>query len=398
MRTTNVLMTADTVGGVWTYALDLAAALASHGCEVTLAAMGGLLSSGEARNAARMRGLHLYESSYKLEWMDDPWDDVAEAGEWLLEIARKTQPDVVHLNGYAHGALPWQRPVLMVAHSCVLSWWQAVKGEPAPPAYDRYAAAVRKGLQAADLVVAPTQAMLQALHTHYGPLPRTQVIWNGRNAGVFQRPGRSAGPGTAKEPLIMAVGRLWDEAKNVQALDRAAAQVQWPVCVAGEDQHPGGGQRTFEHVQPLGKLAPRELAHWLARAAVYALPARYEPFGLSVLEAALSGCALMLGDIASLRELWGNTAIFVPPEDTEQIAAALNKLSADHYLRTRLAQAAFLRAQQYTQSAMGVGYWHAYQTLLVDAALPTRTAVHKRPAAGLWQQPAAFQPSTQLGR
>ncbi len=32
------------------------------------------------------------------------------------------------------------------------------------------------------------------------------------------------------------------------------------------------------------------------------LPARYEPFGLSVLEAALSGCALVLGDIPSLRE------------------------------------------------------------------------------------------------
>jgi glycosyltransferase involved in cell wall biosynthesis len=394
MRTTNVLMTADTVGGVWTYALDLARTLVSHGGEITLAAMGGLLSPAEARNAARISGLHLHESTYKLEWMDDPWDDVAAAGEWLLDLCHKTQPDIIHLNNFVHGALPWQRPVLMVGHSCVLSWWQAVKGEPAPAAWDRYAAAVRAGLQAADLVVAPTRAMLHALEQHYGPLPPAQVISNGRSARAFQAPPG----GAAKEPLILAVGRLWDEAKNVGALDLAAAQLPWPVRVAGEDHHPSGGRQAFAHVQPLGKLAPADLAHWLARASIYALPARYEPFGLSVLEAALSGCALVLGDIPSLREVWGNAALYVPPDDTEQLAAALHRLCADQHLRTRLAQAAFLRAQQYTQSAMGVGYWHAYQTLLVDAALPTRGAVYRRPAIGVWQQPPAFQPSTQLGR
>ncbi len=386
MRTTNVLMTADTVGGVWTYALDLARALVDHGCEITLAAMGGMLSAGEARNTARVRGLHLHESSYKLEWMDDPWDDVAEAGAWLLELAHKTQPDIVHLNNYAHGVLPWQAPVLMVGHSCVLSWWQAVKGEHAPPDWDRYAHAVRKGLQAADLVVAPTQAMLDTLQTHYGPMPPSQVIYNGRNPRLF-RP-------APKEALILAVGRLWDEAKNVLALDGIAARLAWPVYVAGEDQHPSGGQRHFDHVQPLGKLEAARLAGWFARAGIYALPARYEPFGLSVLEAALSGCALVLGDIPSLREVWGNTALYVAPDDQDELAARLNRLCTDDQLRTRLAQAAFTRAQQYTQSAMGVGYWHAYQTLLVDAALPTRAAVHKRPARRIWQESAAYQPST----
>jgi hypothetical protein len=35
-----VLMTADTVGGVWTYALELAAGLGEHGVEVAIATMG----------------------------------------------------------------------------------------------------------------------------------------------------------------------------------------------------------------------------------------------------------------------------------------------------------------------------------------------------------------------
>lgn len=383
-------MTADTVGGVWTFALDLARTLASQGCEVILATMGGYLRTDEARSVARIRGIHLHESSYKLEWMGNPWADVDQAGEWLLEIAAKTQPDLVHLNTFAHGVLPWRVPVLMVAHSCVLSWWQAVKGEAAPAEWDHYASVVRRGLQAADMIVAPTQAMLDALRTHYGPLPRAQVIANGRDPEGFRE--------SAKEPFVLAVGRLWDEAKNVQVLDQAAPAIDWPVYVAGEAHHPGGGQRLFSHLQPLGRLAADELAGWFARAAVYALPARYEPFGLSVLEAALSGCALVLGDIPSLREVWGNAALYVTPDAPEALAKAINRLAADPRLRTRLAQAARARAQQYTQAAMGAGYWQAYQMLLLEAALPDAPAVRVRSSAAIWQQAATFQPSTQLGR
>jgi glycosyltransferase involved in cell wall biosynthesis len=364
--------------------------LAADGCEVTLATMGGYLPHAEARAVARTHGLYLYESNFKLEWMEDPWADVAQAGEWLLALAAKTEPDIVHLNNYVHGALPWPAPLLMAAHSCVLSWWQAVKRTAAPPAWNRYAAAVRKGLQAADLVVAPTQAMLDALCIHYGPLPAAGVISNGRDPHFF-----AAAP---KEPFILAVGRLWDEAKNVSALDQAAANIHWPIYVAGEDHHPAGGQRLFAHVHSLGQLAPPDLVAWFARASIYALPARYEPFGLSVLEAALSGCALVLGDIPSLREVWGTAALYVAPDDPQALAGALNLLSADQRLRQALAQAAHTRAQQYSLAAMGRGYRLAYQSLLADAAQPAPPTFSTRPAHVFRQQATVYQLSTQLGR
>ncbi len=390
MRATKVLMTADTVGGVWIYALDLARVLAAQGGEIHLASMGGFVSAGEARAVAHVRGLQLHESRYKLEWMEEPWEDVAQAGEWLLAIAHKTQPDIVHLNNYVHGALPWHRPVLVVGHSCVLSWWRAVRGESAPSEWEHYAAAVRKGLQAADFVVAPTQAMLKTLHHDYGPLPPSQVIHNGRSPRLFQP--------APKEPLILAVGRLWDEAKNVQILDQIAAEVAWPIYAAGQEQHPDGGRPSFARVRPLGKLEPAQLARWLGRAAIYALPARYEPFGLSVLEAALSGCALVLGDIDSLREVWGDAALYVAPDDAEALAAALHRLIADSRLRTQLAETAYRRAQQYTLSAMGAAYAQAYQALLEPALPANRTAPQRQPAPALWGQTASYQPSTQWGR
>ena len=49
---TRVLMTADCVGGVWTYALDLAESLGDFGVEVLLATMGQRPSHAQAGQAA----------------------------------------------------------------------------------------------------------------------------------------------------------------------------------------------------------------------------------------------------------------------------------------------------------------------------------------------------------
>lgn len=351
-----VLMTADTVGGVWTYALELCRALAGDGVQVDLATLGAPLSLAQWAEAREVPGLSIHESSYQLEWMDDPWEDVRASGEWLLELEARLSPDIIHLNGYCHGALPWKTPVLVVAHSCVLSWWEAVKGESAPERYARYREEVARGLRAAERVVAPSKAMLAAAERLYGPFRATQVIANARRAESF--------PPGVKEPFVLAAGRLWDEAKNLAALDAVAPRLPFPVRVAGETQHPGGGDSArAHHVQPLGRLTPSELAGWMARAAVYALPARYEPFGLSVLEAALAGCALVLGDIPSLREVWGDTALFVHPEDGDGLAEALKRLMADSVERERLAARAHARALTFTPRRMAEAYLELYAAL-----------------------------------
>jgi glycosyltransferase involved in cell wall biosynthesis len=353
-------MTADTVGGVWTYALELARALGSYGVEVALATMGAAPTREQQEEARGVFNLSLFKSEYRLEWMDDPWADVRRAGEWLLHLEGRLRHEVVHLNGYAHAALPWCSPTLVVGHSCVLSWWRAVKSEEAPAEWARYREEVTRGLRAAGAVAAPTRAMLGALEELYGPLPpRARVVPNGRDPRLFA-PGR-------KEEFVLTAGRLWDEAKNVAALERVAPRLRWPVYVAGEADHPGRAAERGRRpggVRLLGKLPPKSLAMWLSSAAVYALPARYEPFGLSALEAALSGCALVLGDIASLREVWADAAVYVPPGDDEALAAALEELAGDGAQREELARRAGERALLYTPRLMAEGYLAAYAALM----------------------------------
>jgi glycosyltransferase involved in cell wall biosynthesis len=339
-----VLMTADTLGGVFTYAVTLAHELVNRGVSVHLATMGG-----ELRPEQRARigsDVVLHESTYALEWMDDPWSDVELAGRWLLALERDVRPDVVQINGYAHGALPFLARRVVVAHSCVLSWWEAVHREPAPERYRRYRDEVSRGLGLADDVVAISAAMRDALSKHYELERPVSIVHNGI---------APASSSTSKEPFVLSCGRLWDRAKNVESLARIAPRLSWPVKVAGWGADEPSG------LIGLGWLGHEALGRVMDRAAIFALPARYEPFGLSAIEAALRGCAVVVGDIESQREVWGDAALFVAPDDHDGLHAAIERLASDAMLRAELATRARNRALRYSASRMTAAMLDIYE-------------------------------------
>jgi glycogen synthase len=339
-----VLMTTDAVGGIWAYAADLRAQLESQGGDMMLAAIGPAVPPDP----------RVPHRTGRLEWQPDPWDDLAATGEWLLALAEEEAPDAVHLNSFSLATLPWPCPTVVVAHSCVLSWHEAVRGAPPGPEWDEYAERVRAGLLAADRVVAPTAAMGDALRRLYGLDRPVEVIHN----GISPATGRGV-----REPVVLAAGRLWDDAKGLDVLDAAAAQIAWPVEVAGPAE--GAGAR---HARLLGPVARDDLRARMARAAVFAHPARYEPFGLVVAEAAAAGCALVLGDIPSLRELWDGAAVFVAPGDADALAGTLDRVAQDEALRERLAAAARERAARYDAATMAAAYLRLYATLRTEVA------------------------------
>ena len=358
-----LLMTTDAVGGVWDYSLELCAALAQAQVEVVLAVLGPGPTQSQYEAASVHPNIELVAKPGRLEWMEDPWTDVDAAGRWLLGLSDTRMVDMVHLNDYAHGVLPFAVPRLVVGHSCVLSWWKAVKGEGAPATWDIYRQRVRAGLHAAQAVVAPSRSMAAALLSLYRPRCGVRVIHNGRTPGSWQ-------PGAAKQPFILSAGRLWDEAKNVGRLVRVARELPWPVKVAGalargKDDIPQtpSPPPSATNVHWLGKLSTAAMAEQFGQAAIYALPARYEPFGLSVLEAALAGCALVLGDIPSLRELWAGAASFVAPDDEQGLCRVLRGLIANPARRQEQGRMARRRALRFSPGAMVDAYLAVYRGL-----------------------------------
>ncbi|MFT3828644.1 MAG: glycosyltransferase family 4 protein [Opitutaceae bacterium] len=357
-----VLLTADAIGGVWTYATTLCHEFARREIEVVLAVMGPAMTDAQRRGLPP--NVTLCESELRLEWMENPWDDVRRAGDWLLALEQRHEPDVVHLNAYAHGALPWRAPALVMAHSCVLSWWREVRGNPAPAQWSRYAEAVRTGLKSVQRVVAPTRWMAAAIQELHGPLAPVEVVANGLAP-------RTHATGE-KEPFILGVGRLWDDAKNYRLLARTAQPLPWPVRLAGDACSPDGTTAAMDGFELLGRLPAEEVEPLYGRASIFVLPARYEPFGLAVLEAAQAGCALVLGDIPSLRENWQDAAVFAPPDDPEAFRAEICRLAAGSLSQRSLGEAARKRAAEFSAARMADAYLALYAALrpTTDTAAP----------------------------
>lgn len=342
-----VLMSADAVGGVWRYALDLAAGFAARGVSTVLAVLGPAPDAAQRRDAERVPGLRVVPTGLPLDWTADDPAELRRASAGLRSLAARVGAGSVHLHAPALvGAEAWPVPVVAVSHSCVATWWRAVRGgggQACPPempgdfAWRTDAAA--EGMRRAAAVVAPSAAHAEALREVYGPVDAV-VIHNGRRP----LPPRAGRP---RERAVFHAGRLWDEGKGVAALDRAAAVLDAPVRAAGPTRGPNGAAAAFSHLRLLGTLDEAALASEYAGASVFASFARYEPFGLAVLEAAQAGQGLVLSDIPTFRELWDGAALFVPDEAV-LVPALRRALDAPE----GLAAAARERAGRYTADAM----------------------------------------------
>ena len=361
-----ILMTADTVGGVWTYSMVLARQLAGWNIEVCLVTLGKKMSAGQKKEVAAIPRLRVFESDYKLEWMEDPWEDLEKAGRWLLQLEEELQPDLVHLNSYAFAPLPWVTPVLLVCHSCVFTWWQQVKGEMPDDKWSRYYEIVKQSLRTTDKLVAVSHTYaLEMAHCYDIPLNHIQVIYNGLYPTDYSV--------REKKDVVFGMGRIWDEGKNYRIAEETVSELAWPVVLAGHSPDPWKsalqGNKEPEaaganRITYTGVLNKEEVVRQLGEASIFILPSRYEPFGLSALEAGLSRCALVLSDIPTLREIWQEAALYAPPDDAAMWAEQINRLIADEPLRKYMAQKAWETALQFTSRKMASQYLVLYKELL----------------------------------
>lgn len=364
-----LLMTADAVGGVWTYALDLAAGLARRGVETVLAVPGPPPTPDQITEAARIPGMRVVPLPLPLEWLANSAAEVEASGRALLRLSRETSAGIVHLNAPGPAAATaFDVPLVIACHSCLATWWRTVRGGPMPADFRWRTELVSRAYHAADLLVAPSASFAAATQAAYG-LPRAPlVVHNGRRPVAS----RGAPPG---ECVAFTAGRLWDEGKDAATLDRAAALLPFPLLAAGPVQGPNGARLDASRLRLLGRLSTAEIARWLSMRPIFVSAARYEPFGLAVLEAAQAGCALVLADTAGFRELWGDAAIFVAPGDASGFADALRNLAEDRERRGALGVAAQERAGWYSIDAQVDAMLEAYRPLLRSSGGKTERIV-----------------------
>jgi glycosyltransferase involved in cell wall biosynthesis len=388
MTAPRVMLTADAVGGVWRQCMELAGGLTARGVRVLLATMGPHPRREQREEASALDGCELAVTDLPLDWTADCAETLHEASRRLAALAALWGADSIQLHAPAmvggarwqqealtrradaHRPLPrsgrgegdagWPAPVVAMAHSCVGTWWDAVRGGALPPDLAWRAEMTRVGLLNADVVVAPSQSFADELVAFYRLKRPVHVIPNGAQPiGMPRTP----------SPHALTAGRLWDEGKNVATLNEAAALSGVTVRAAGPVRGPNGVSIAARHLTLLGNLGAMALAREYARAAVFVSVAQYEPFGLAVLEAAQAGCALLLADIPVFRELWSGAALFVDPSDPAGIAMALRGLIADPASCECRGELARRRALRFTADAMAAATWALHRELVGAPAM-----------------------------
>lgn len=361
---TRVLITTDAVGGVWTYSVTLGQSLRSCGVEVTLAVLGPSPSADQIDTAS---GLKIIWTDAALDWQADSSDMVAEAAGVIAELVKSTRCELLQLHSPAYLAFgTFAAPTVAMMHSCVGTWWSAVRGGPMPSSLAWRSVLVKTGLANADAVVAPTHSFAQAVAEFYRV--SSPIVVANALAPPAGEPDCSHLP-AATGPFAFMAGRLWDEGKDVRTLNEAASLIDMAVVAAGATGRDVDGALAFPHLRLPGALSARQMRGMFARQPIFISTAVYEPFGLTVLEAADAGCALVLTDIPTFRELWDGAAVFYPPRDAQKLAQALDDLRRAPLRRLELARGAKLRSAPFSAQAQAQQMLALYGALLSERRL-----------------------------
>ena len=366
-----VLVTTDTIGGVWSYTQEMVWGLLQQGCAVALVSFGRLPSPAQQswsdELAARFEGAFTFEASdAPLEWMEENSSAFYDGARVLERVSDAFRPELLLSSQYCFGAMDLPYPKVVVAHSDVLSWAQACRGGELQPStwLERYKTLVGKGLRHADVVIAPTHWMLAALKAHFSISGECMAIYNGRSFQVEREP--------AERTLqVVTAGRLWDEAKNLRILQEIQSPI--PIVVAGETSYQ---QSLFSEslggAVLQGTLEQPELLTLFRRSAIYLCTSKYEPFGLAPLEAALCGCAIVAHDIPSLREVWGDAALYF--RDAASLTSLLGSLCEDAELLADAQRRSTQRAEQFRADRMVKGYLDVFRSILARTEAPVHVS------------------------
>ena len=322
------------MGGVWTYALDLARGLArATASTTTLAVLGPAPTADQAARARRRsRALTLVCTGLPLDWTGRIRDEHRRCGRGAgRDCADERGADLVQLQHARAGRrrrlsrAARRRPPFLRRHLVARACRDGAAAGRFPLAHGADARrACRRGRCRRRPEPPPSpQRSRRPMACRHPPRSSTTA------ARAVLR-GRRDLAGTSAD-FVFTAGRLWDEGKNIATLDAArlavdAGSCRWPVAGTERRQRSNCGT-----LRPLGRLCGRGTGAggWTGgrsssrrRAtsrSAWRCSKRPRP--------AARSCS---SDIPTFRELWDGAALFVPPRDDVALAGcASQRIAAD---------------------------------------------------------------------
>lgn len=216
---------------------------------------------------------------------------------------------------------------------------------------------IRGVAHAADAIIVPTQAVADDLRNQLGISgDRVRVIPEAPSLGLEPdwpcdtRISNDPIPSTAG-PCFISIGTLetrkdpWTALAALEELSRhdseVTASARW-IWIGG----PGHRKLDFlrdlressarERFRCIGPRSSREIAEAMSRATALVYPSLDEGFGLPPLEAMAAGVPVVASDLAPIREVCGEAALYFPAGNARSLAKCLRQLITDQALRVSL--------------------------------------------------------------
>ena len=209
-------------------------------------------------------------------------------------------------------------------------------------------------------VLAVSPSVADSLAACGVPRAKIQVIPNGIDLNYFGRPDmdRAAARKSLAVPesafVVAAAARLSREKGMDTLLSAATQRGGMTFLIAGDGPlRPALARSAPPNAKLLGRLA--DVRPLLAAADVFAVPSRREGQGMAALEAMAAGVPLVAARVGGLADMLadGETALLVPSDDPDALAAALSRLQSDSRLRQKLvANARALVQERYALAPM----------------------------------------------
>ncbi len=227
----------------------------------------------------------------------------------------------------------------------------------------------RRVLRGARAATSPSESLAGLIRSHNGRTHPIEIIPNGIREDWVEP--------AAKDRSILLVSRLFPR-KGAQYLLEALRlrPLGYEVHIVGD----GPYRATLEEMardlpDPVrfhGWLnnGSAELRDLYRKSSLFVFPSIAENFPICLLEAMISGAAVIATDLPACQEVLGEAARFVPAKNPGAIAEALAQLTQDEAERTRLGQAARHRVlERFTWTRVGQQY-HDFFASLVKSGPP----------------------------
>jgi glycosyltransferase involved in cell wall biosynthesis len=254
--------------------------------------------------------------------------------------------DLVHVPHYVVPRLT-PRPIVVTVHDVIQLFYPPHGRSVQALLYLRFM--LRSALRRARRVITVSRTSRRDLVNLFGADPdRVDVVPNGVDERLAERPPVERLEEVKKRyglrpPLVLVVANDKPH-KNLDVVLRAAQRLDRARLGDGVGRDHPLTRRAQQlgldgRVCGLGRVSQADLHALYHLSSVLLHPARYEGFGLPVLEAMRCGLPVVTSNVGAMRDLGEGAARLVNPLDVAEVAAALERVLVDDSLRRRMIEA-----------------------------------------------------------